>query len=75
MLWQLLVFLTTDWSEQCCACIIPEEGVEITLDNICDELRSRGVSAYKLPERLEIFEEFPMTASGKVQRRNLAQNS
>ena len=58
--------------EQCCACIIPEEGVEITLDNICDELRSRGVSAYKLPERLEIFEEFPMTASGKVQRNNLA---
>ncbi|MCY3752052.1 MAG: AMP-binding protein [Gammaproteobacteria bacterium] len=58
--------------EQCCACIIPEEGVEITLDNICDELRSRGVSAYKLPERLEIFEEFPMTASGKVQRHNLA---
>ncbi len=58
--------------EQCCACIIPEEGVEITLDNICDELRSRGVSAYKLPERLAIFEEFPMTASGKVQRHNLA---
>lgn len=58
--------------EQCCACIIPEEGFEITLDNICDELRSRGVSAYKLPERLEIFEEFPMTASGKVQRHNLA---
>ena len=58
--------------EQCCACIIPEEGVEITLDNICDELRSQGVSAYKLPERLEIFEEFPMTASGKVQRHNLA---
>ena len=57
--------------EQCCACIIPKEGVEITLDNICDELRSRGVSAYKLPERLEIFEEFPMTASGKVQRHNL----
>ena len=58
--------------EQCCACIIPEEGIEITLDNICDELRSRGVSTYKLPERLVIFDEFPMTASGKVQRHNMA---
>ena len=57
--------------EQCCACIIPEEGVEITLDNICDELRSREVSAYKLPERLEIFDKFPITASGKVQRHKL----
>ena len=57
--------------EQCCACIIPEEGAELSLEMICAALKKNGMASYKLPERLELFEEFPMTASGKVQRRKL----
>jgi fatty-acyl-CoA synthase/cyclohexanecarboxylate-CoA ligase/acyl-CoA synthetase len=30
------------------------------------------VAVYKLPEMLEVFEDFPFTPTGKVQRRILA---
>ena len=30
------------------------------------------VATYKLPETLEIFEEFPFTPTGKIQRHELA---
>ncbi len=31
-----------------------------------------GVAAYKLPEEIEIFDEFPFTPTGKIQRHTLA---
>ena len=31
-------------------------------------LRGKQISAWKLPERLEIRDEFPMTPSGKIQK-------
>ena len=30
-----------------------------------------GVAAYKLPEELELFDEFPFTPTGKIQRHAL----
>ena len=34
-------------------------------------LRASGVAAYKLPERLEILDALPTTASGKVQKHEI----
>ncbi len=56
--------------ERACAYIVPGEGVQITLPDLVSFLRSRGLATFKLPERLEIVESLPMTASGKV-RKNL----
>ncbi len=33
-----------------------------------DRLRAIGLATYKLPERLEVLDSLPMTASGKVQK-------
>jgi 2,3-dihydroxybenzoate-AMP ligase len=35
-------------------------------------LRERGVAAYKLPDRVEILDSFPLTKVGKVSKAELA---
>ena len=59
--------------EYCCACVIAEPDANPQLEQICDELKNIGVATYKLPERLEIVDSFPTTASGKIQRHKLVE--
>ncbi|WP_460756628.1 AMP-binding protein [Nocardiopsis oceani] len=40
----------------------------LTLDDVVAHLRGRGVATQKLPERLEVVPELPMTATGKIQK-------
>jgi non-ribosomal peptide synthetase component E (peptide arylation enzyme) len=56
--------------ERNCLCVIPRPGQSVTLPEMVRHLRD-GVAAYKLPEELEIFEEFPFTPTGKIQRHAL----
>lgn len=53
--------------ERNCLCIIPKVGQTVSLDEMIDFLDGE-VSTYKLPERLEIVDELPFTATGKLQR-------
>ncbi len=53
--------------ERNCLCLIPKSGEAPNLEEIVAFLRSE-IAAYKLPERLEIFDTFPFTPSGKLQR-------
>src|SRR5499433_198972 len=53
--------------ERNCLCVIPRPGKSVTLPEMVAFLRD-GVATYKLPEQLEIFEEFPFTPTGKIQR-------
>lgn len=57
--------------ERNCLCLIPKDGADATLDEFVDFL-SGEVATYKLPERLEIFDELPFTPTGKLQRFVLA---
>jgi cyclohexanecarboxylate-CoA ligase len=41
------------------------------LASLCDHLLAHGLSKRKLPERLEIVDDFPRTASGKIVKRTL----
>jgi cyclohexanecarboxylate-CoA ligase len=53
--------------ERACAIVVPA-GEPPTLEDVTSFLRDRGLAAYKLPERVEVRDELPMTASGKVQK-------
>jgi non-ribosomal peptide synthetase component E (peptide arylation enzyme) len=53
--------------ERNCLCAVPKPGHSITLDEAVSFLRNE-VADYKLPEFIEIFEELPMTGTGKIQR-------
>jgi cyclohexanecarboxylate-CoA ligase len=57
--------------ERGCAFVIPKPGEQPTLPELVQYLESRGLARVKFPERVEIVSEFPMTASGKVQKYRL----
>jgi cyclohexanecarboxylate-CoA ligase/acyl-CoA synthetase len=49
--------------------VVLAEGSELTLPELTAFLRTeRRISPQKLPERLVVVAELPMTASGKVQK-------
>jgi cyclohexanecarboxylate-CoA ligase len=54
--------------ERVCAFVITREGNDVTLDELRTYLVELGLAHFKLPERLEVRDELPRTASGKVQK-------
>jgi len=58
--------------EMICACIVPTEGADVRGEEILAFARGR-MADYKVPDLVRAFEALPMTASGKVLRRELAQ--
>jgi 2,3-dihydroxybenzoate-AMP ligase len=58
--------------EKGCAFVLTKGGQNLTLDELCQFLKQkRNISAYKLPERLELVKEFPMTNVGKINKKEL----
>jgi fatty-acyl-CoA synthase len=58
--------------ELICACVRPVEGAIVTADELKVYCRDQ-LSDYKVPDLVRFFDSFPMTGSGKVKRRELAQ--
>lgn len=59
--------------ERACAVVIPQEGQTVSLGEVVGFLEGHLIARHKLPERLEIVSEFPMTPSGKIQKYRLRQ--
>ncbi|MBT3363639.1 MAG: AMP-binding protein [Chloroflexi bacterium] len=60
--------------EKACACVIPKPGVSLSLDGILSYLKDFDIAKYKMPERLELMDSFPMSGDGqKIMKRELAQ--
>jgi fatty-acyl-CoA synthase len=58
--------------ELICACVVATEGSIVTGDELKDFCRE-AVADYKVPDLVRFFDAFPLTGSGKVKRRELAQ--
>jgi acyl-CoA synthetase (AMP-forming)/AMP-acid ligase II len=56
--------------ELICACVVPVEGAVITGKELKDFARDT-MADHKIPDLVRFFDAFPMTASGKVRRREL----
>ncbi len=55
--------------ERACAFVIPKSAADpLTFDEMIECCRAAGLVKYKWPERLELVDEFPMSAGGKVQK-------
>jgi cyclohexanecarboxylate-CoA ligase len=54
--------------ERVCAYVVPAGGEAIDLAAVTSYLRERQVAVQKLPERVELVEALPMTATGKIQK-------
>ncbi|HEY2694770.1 MAG TPA: AMP-binding protein [Pseudonocardiaceae bacterium] len=62
--------------ERACAVVVPKKGRAPTLADITGFLRTeRHIAPHKLPERLVLVDELPITASGKVQKFKLRQTA
>jgi non-ribosomal peptide synthetase component E (peptide arylation enzyme) len=58
--------------QKVCAYIVPETADGLKLEEIVSFLRSRQLAPYKLPERLELVDKFPMVSDTKINKRILA---
>jgi non-ribosomal peptide synthetase component E (peptide arylation enzyme) len=58
--------------ERACAVVVPRQGEIVTLEDVTGYLRGQRIASFKLPERLELFKEFPLRGD-KIDRRALRQ--
>jgi 2,3-dihydroxybenzoate-AMP ligase len=59
--------------EKMCACVIPKKGRSLTLKELVEFLKDREIAKFKLPERLEILSDFPVSTFGKVSKKALVE--
>src|SRR6266849_8983022 len=52
--------------ERICAFVIPKPGRTLTLQNLTSFLTELGLAKFKLPERLELTDDLPLSKFGKV---------
>ena len=60
-----------DLGERMCACIILRDGQSLTFDELKAFLVEKEIAKYKLPERMEIMTDFPLSTFGKVSKKDL----
>jgi 2,3-dihydroxybenzoate-AMP ligase len=59
--------------ERMCACVIPHEGKTLTLEELTAYLMELGIAKFKLPERIELMDDFPLSTFGKVSKKALTE--
>jgi len=57
--------------ERVCLAVILREGADVQAEALLDHLADAGLSRYDMPEFLVKLEAFPLTASGKILKRGL----
>ncbi len=59
------------FGEKACAFVITKEGATLGFDELIGFLRGQQIASFKLPERLEVVKEFPLSPVGKILKRTL----
>jgi 2,3-dihydroxybenzoate-AMP ligase len=59
--------------EKMCACVIPKRGRNLTFQELIEFLKDKEIAKFKLPERLEILSDFPVSTFGKVSKKALVE--
>ncbi len=59
--------------ERMCACVILKRDCSLTLKELVAFLMGKEIAKFKLPERIEILEDFPVSTFGKVSKKTLSE--
>ena len=59
------------FGEKTCAFVILNEGKTLQFEELKTFLLDKKIAKFKLPERLEVVEEFPLTSMAKVSKMDL----
>ena len=60
--------------ERMCACVILHKGRTLTLEALTKFMVDAGIAKFKLPERLEVMDDFPLSTFGKVSKKALSES-
>ena len=60
--------------EKVCAYVIAREQAILSLEELRQFMDATGISRFKLPERLELVERFPLTTVGKISKKDLRED-
>jgi acyl-CoA synthetase (AMP-forming)/AMP-acid ligase II len=58
------------FGEVACACVVPKPGEKVESEEIVKHLKT-NLANYKVPDRIEILPELPMTTTNKIQKYKL----
>jgi 2,3-dihydroxybenzoate-AMP ligase len=56
-----------------CACVILRQGTSLAFEDLKTFLLEKEIAKFKLPERLEIMSDFPLSTFGKVSKKQLVE--
>jgi len=59
------------FGEKACACVVTKPGETLDFAELIAFLRGKQIASFKLPERLEVFAELPVSPVGKILKRQL----
>ena len=59
--------------ERMCACVILRDGQTLAFDELKKFLMGKEIANYKIPERLELMPDFPLSTFGKVSKKKLVE--
>ncbi|RTL54202.1 MAG: (2,3-dihydroxybenzoyl)adenylate synthase [Rhodocyclaceae bacterium] len=59
------------FGERACAFVIPKENQSLDFEGLVAFLKQQHIASFKLPERLEVVAEFPLSPVGKILKRQL----
>jgi 2,3-dihydroxybenzoate-AMP ligase len=59
------------FGEKACACVVAQPGETLAFAELIAFLRGKQIASFKLPERLEVFAELPVSPVGKILKRQL----
>lgn len=59
--------------EKVCAYVIARDNAVLSLEELRQFMDGTGIARFKLPERLELVDHFPLTTVGKISKKDLRQ--
>jgi len=59
--------------EKMCACVILKKNSTLDLKELVNFLKDKEIAKFKLPERMEVFDDFPVSTFGKVSKKSLVE--
>lgn len=59
------------FGEKACAFVVLKPGQTLTFEDLIAFLKQQNIASFKLPERLEVVEQFPSSLVGKILKRQL----
>ena len=59
------------FGEKACACVVLQPDARLSFEELVAHLRAQQIASFKVPERLEVMEAFPISPAGKILKREL----